>query len=43
LLAWAAAQLAPGRVTTAGALGPVDAFGVEALEGACREAGLGRD
>ena len=43
LLAWAAAQLAPGRVTTAGALGPVDAFGVEALEAACREAGLGRD
>jgi hypothetical protein len=43
LLAWAAAQLAAGRVTTAGALGPVDAFGVEALEAACREAGLGRD
>jgi hypothetical protein len=43
LLAWAAAQLAAGRVTRAGALGPVDAFGVEALEGACREAGLGRD
>jgi hypothetical protein len=31
-----AAQLAARRVTTAGALGPVDAFGVEALEAACR-------
>jgi short subunit dehydrogenase-like uncharacterized protein len=43
LLAWAAAHLAAGRVTMAGALGPVDAFGVEALEAACREAGLSRD
>jgi len=42
LLAFAAARLAAGAVNGAGALGPVDAFGLETLEAACRDAGLAR-
>jgi short subunit dehydrogenase-like uncharacterized protein len=42
LIAWAALRLAAGEVSGAGALGPVDAFGLDALEDACREAGLTR-
>jgi short subunit dehydrogenase-like uncharacterized protein len=42
LLAFAATRLAAGAVNGAGALGPVDAFGLEALEAACRDAGLAR-
>jgi short subunit dehydrogenase-like uncharacterized protein len=38
ILAWAAQQHAAG----AGALGPVQAFGLEALEAGCRQAGLER-
>jgi short subunit dehydrogenase-like uncharacterized protein len=42
LLAFAATRLAAGAVNGAGALGPVEAFGLEALEAACRDAGLAR-
>ena len=42
LLAWSALRLAAGEVNGTGALGPVDAFGLEAMEAACREAGLTR-
>jgi short subunit dehydrogenase-like uncharacterized protein len=42
LLAWAALRLAAGEVSGTGALGPVDAFGLDAVEGACRDAGLVR-
>jgi hypothetical protein len=41
LLAWAAAGLAEG-IGQAGALGPVQAFGLAQLEDACRAAGLAR-
>lgn len=40
LLAWAARALAAGEALTAGALGPVGAFGLETLQAACAEAGL---
>ncbi len=40
LLAFAATRLAAGEVSGSGALGPVDAFGLEALTAACRDAGL---
>ena len=42
LLAWGAERAADQGVEGAGALGPVEAFGVEALEEGCREAGLAR-
>jgi short subunit dehydrogenase-like uncharacterized protein len=42
LLAWAAVRLAAGEVSGAGALGPVDAFGLDTMEAALREAGLTR-
>lgn len=40
MLAWGAEQLAAGAVRSTGALGPVDAFGLDALERGCAEAGL---
>lgn len=40
MLAWGAQQLAAGAVSATGALGPVDAFGLEALQRGCAEAGL---
>jgi short subunit dehydrogenase-like uncharacterized protein len=40
LLAWGAAQMAAGRLRTTGALGPVDAFGLEHLSAGCAEVGL---
>ena len=42
ILAWAAGQAAAEGVRPAGALGPVEAFGVGALESACAAAGLHR-
>lgn len=42
LLAWTAAMLATGRTDGTGALGPVDAFGLAALESGCRDMGLAR-
>jgi short subunit dehydrogenase-like uncharacterized protein len=42
LLAWAAAMMLTGRATTAGALGPVDAFGFDALVQGCADIGLRR-
>lgn len=41
VLAWAAEQAASGRLRGAGALGPVDAFGIDELEAGNREAGIG--
>jgi short subunit dehydrogenase-like uncharacterized protein len=40
ILAWAARRAASDGVDGAGALGPVQAFGLRALEEGCREAGL---
>lgn len=40
LMAWAASELAHGRVTAVGALGPVDGFGLDRLVEGCRSAGL---
>jgi short subunit dehydrogenase-like uncharacterized protein len=40
LMAWAAEELAYGRVEGVGALGPVDAFGLDRLVEGCRAAGL---
>ena len=42
LLAWGARRAAAAGVSGTGALGPVAAFGLEALEAGCREAGLER-
>jgi short subunit dehydrogenase-like uncharacterized protein len=42
LLAWAAAMLLTGRATGAGALGPADAFGLDALVTGCADMGLVR-
>ncbi len=39
-MAWAAGRLAAGEASGSGALGPVDAFGLDALQAACAEAGL---
>jgi short subunit dehydrogenase-like uncharacterized protein len=41
-IAWAARAAARGRVKGVGALGPVEAFGLEELERACAAAGLSR-
>jgi short subunit dehydrogenase-like uncharacterized protein len=41
-LVWAACRAAHDGVQATGAVGPIDAFGVEALEGGCAEAGLSR-
>jgi short subunit dehydrogenase-like uncharacterized protein len=42
LLAWAARRAAHGGVSGTGALGPLEAFGLEALQTGCGEAGLER-
>jgi len=42
LMAWAAGELAGGRVSGPGALGPAEAFGVEGIAGGCASVGLGR-
>lgn len=42
LLAWGAERAAAGRLEGSGALGPVDGFGLDALEAGCAEAGLRR-
>ncbi|HYM57203.1 MAG TPA: saccharopine dehydrogenase NADP-binding domain-containing protein [Solirubrobacteraceae bacterium] len=41
-LAWTARSAAGGRVAGTGAVGPVEAFGLDALERGCRQAGLER-
>jgi short subunit dehydrogenase-like uncharacterized protein len=43
MLAWAAAKAAAGAVRSAGALGPVEAFGAGPLESACADAGFHRE
>lgn len=42
LMAWGAAMLVTGQAHGAGALGPVDAFGLAALEAGCADMGLMR-
>jgi hypothetical protein len=42
ILAWAAGRAAADGVSGAGALGPIEAFGLRELEAGCREAGLVR-
>jgi short subunit dehydrogenase-like uncharacterized protein len=42
LLAWAARRAAEGEVEGTGALGPVEAFGLDGLERGCAEIGLAR-
>ena len=42
MLAWAALRAADGGLTGSGALGPVDAFGLDALEGGVAQAGISR-
>jgi short subunit dehydrogenase-like uncharacterized protein len=42
ILAWGAQTAASGGFRGTGALGPVDAFGLEELEAGCREAGIER-
>ena len=43
ILAWAAAAAAAQGVRPAGALGPVEAFGLASLESACADAGFSRE
>jgi short subunit dehydrogenase-like uncharacterized protein len=42
VLAWGARTAAGGRLQGTGALGPVDGFGLDALQAGCEEAGLER-
>ncbi|CAN5166449.1 saccharopine dehydrogenase NADP-binding domain-containing protein [soil metagenome] len=42
ILAWGAERAAAGGLKGVGALGPVDGFGLDALEAGCAEAGIGR-
>jgi hypothetical protein len=41
-LAWGAQTAAAGGLQGTGALGPVDGFGLDALEKGCAEAGIAR-
>jgi hypothetical protein len=43
MLAWAAGRAATQGVRPAGALGPVEAFGLGSLESACADAGFYRE
>lgn len=43
MLAWAAGRAAVQGVQPAGALGPVEAFGLESIEAACADAGFHRE
>ena len=42
VLAWGAGAAADGGLRDAGALGPVDGFGLETLERGCADAGIAR-
>jgi hypothetical protein len=42
ILAWAAHAMAAGRTAGRGAIGPVEAFGIDALEEGARSAGIAR-
>ena len=42
ILAWGAETAARGGLQGTGALGPVDGFGLDALEAGCAEAGIAR-
>ena len=43
MLAWSADRVAAGAATGAGALGPVEAFGLDELVKGCAEAGISED
>jgi hypothetical protein len=43
MLAWAAGRAVTQGVQPAGALGPVEAFGLGSLESACADAGFSRE
>ena len=43
MLAWGAVRAASGGLLASGALGPVDGFGLDALQAGAAEAGLGRE
>jgi short subunit dehydrogenase-like uncharacterized protein len=43
ILAWGAQRAAAGEIAGSGALGPVEAFGLDALEAGCREAGISEE
>jgi hypothetical protein len=43
ILAWASGKAAADGVWPAGALGPVEAFGLDSLESACADAGFSRE
>jgi short subunit dehydrogenase-like uncharacterized protein len=43
IIAWGAEQAAAGRLLGVGALGPADAFGLDALVDGCRQAGIAED
>ncbi len=42
VLAWGASAALAGGIEKAGALGPAEAYGLDALEAGCREAGITR-
>ena len=42
ILAWGGDRIAAEGLDRAGALGPIETFGIEAMEAACREAGVSR-
>jgi hypothetical protein len=42
ILAWGASRAAAGEMSGVGAMGPVEAFGLEELEAGCAEAGIKR-
>jgi short subunit dehydrogenase-like uncharacterized protein len=42
ILAWGADRVATRGIDKAGALGPIEAFGIDAVEAGCREAGVSR-
>ena len=42
ILAWGAERVAAAGLDMAGALGPIEAFGIDAVEAGCREAGVTR-
>jgi short subunit dehydrogenase-like uncharacterized protein len=42
ILAWGAERVAAGALSRTGALGPIEAFGIDGIEEGCREAGVRR-
>jgi short subunit dehydrogenase-like uncharacterized protein len=42
ILAWGADRIVSGGLDRTGALGPIEAFGIDEIEAGCREAGVTR-